>query len=80
MFSATVIGVITVTALTVKFYIIKKRQPQPSSVDERDVVEMQKCEAYNTTETEHFPGHGCEVGMENNPAYEEVDAVYETCN
>ena len=55
----------------------KKRQP---SVDRRDVVEMQKCEAYYTTETEHFPGQGCEVGMEDNPTYEEVDAVYETYN
>ena len=55
-----------VTLLVIKFCVIKKKK---WSSDKRDVVEMQKCEAYNTVK---YTGQSCEVGMEEN-IYDEVD-------
>ena len=43
----------------------------------RHVIEMQKCEVYNTIK--QF-GQGYEVGMVGNAVYDEVNAFYDACN
>ena len=53
LLSAVIFGVII--AMIIKF---KERK---QSSEKRDVVEMQKCEAYDTIK---HSGQGCDVGME----------------
>ena len=61
--SAIIVGVI----IAMIILVIKFKERKQSS-EKRDVVEMQKCEAYVAIK---HSGQGCDVGMEEN-IYDEV--------
>ena len=63
LFSAMIVGVTIATII-----LVKKFKERKQSSEKRDVVEMQKCEAYIAI---NYSGRGCDVMEEN--VYDEVD-------